>query len=119
MKGRFIFYSLYAWGVPLIIVAIGQILNNAGGVPDGVLKPNFGELKCFFRGLNFLSFFHSFAHSLSAVAGDDYAILCYLYGPIAVQLLSNVVFFTLTAVRLHVNQKDTARATRHKKKKEK
>lgn len=49
-KRRFFLYSLYAWGVPAIIVIVGQILDNVRGLPDWVVKPQFGLLKCFFSG---------------------------------------------------------------------
>jgi hypothetical protein len=45
---RFIFYSLYAWGVPFIIVLVGQILDNIKNLPPNIVKPGFGQLKCWF-----------------------------------------------------------------------
>ena len=44
---RFIFYSIYAWCVPFLIVIIGQILDNTNS-PDYIIKPGFGGLKCWF-----------------------------------------------------------------------
>jgi hypothetical protein len=45
---RFFFYSGYAWGVPLFIVIIGQILDNGSNLPSNVLKPGFGIKYCWF-----------------------------------------------------------------------
>ena len=47
---RFVWYSLYAWSVPLIIVVVGQILDNVAGLPESVLRPQFGLYKCWFSG---------------------------------------------------------------------
>ena len=47
---RFLVYSIYAWGVPTLIVSIGQILDNTN-VPHYIIKPNFGVLHCWFGGI--------------------------------------------------------------------
>lgn len=44
----FILYSLYGWGVPLVIVVVGQILDNMRNLPVVIVKPNFGLHKCWF-----------------------------------------------------------------------
>ena len=46
---RIIFYSIYAWGVPFVIVLVGQILDHVN-VASHVVKPNFGVVKCWFSG---------------------------------------------------------------------
>ena len=45
---RFVFYSLYAWCVPFIIVIVGQILDNVNDPIPNIIKPGFGEMKCWF-----------------------------------------------------------------------
>ena len=49
LGATFIFYSLYAWGLPFIIVLVGQILDNIPNVPDHISKPGFGEEFCRFH----------------------------------------------------------------------
>jgi len=47
---RFVIYSIYAWGIPLIIVLIGQILDfiKTESDDDEFIRPNFGFTKCWF-----------------------------------------------------------------------
>jgi hypothetical protein len=45
---RFMFYSIYGWGVPFVIVIIGQILDNVEGLPENTIKPQFGVESCWF-----------------------------------------------------------------------
>lgn len=47
---RFVVYSIYAWGVPTLIVLIGQILDNSADLPNNIVKPNFGKPRCWFEG---------------------------------------------------------------------
>lgn len=47
---RFIYYSLYAWGVPLVIVLIGQILERKKTPDSTFVTPGFGTFKCWFSG---------------------------------------------------------------------
>jgi len=88
---RFLMYSLYAWGVPTLIVSVGQILDNVANVPENIIKPDFGVYSCWF--------------------GDASAQMAYLYGPIALIILSNIVFFVLTALQLYRVSVDAAFAT--------
>ena len=45
---RMIFYSIYGWAVPAIIVLIGVILDNVQ--PANSIRPRFGEIRCWFSG---------------------------------------------------------------------
>ena len=46
---RFVIYSIYAWGIPLIIVLVGQILDLIElGADDETIRPKFSVLKCWF-----------------------------------------------------------------------
>ncbi|XP_046644908.1 G-protein coupled receptor Mth2-like isoform X2 [Daphnia pulicaria] len=85
---RIIFYSIYAWGVPFIIVLVGQVLDHLKNLPQHIVTPGFGEVKCWFF--------------------EKEAFLVYLYGPIAVLILSNIVFFVMTAVLLYRASVDAA-----------
>jgi len=97
---RFFVYSLYAWGVPIIIVLIGQILDHTSNLPESIIKPNFGNPRCWFEDK---------ARSLMA----------YVYGPVAVIIVSNIVFFVLTAVQLYRASVDVAFATNNNNAKQK
>ena len=48
LRRRFIFFSLYAWGIPLIIVVIGQIFDNLPDLNPDAIRPNFGQEACWF-----------------------------------------------------------------------
>ncbi|GFS90183.1 g-protein coupled receptor Mth2 [Nephila pilipes] len=41
-RNQFIMYSVYSWGVPLIITTISVVMDNAEGVPSWI-KPDFGK----------------------------------------------------------------------------
>jgi len=44
-----VIYSIYAWGIPLIIVLVGQILDwIAIEAENEMIRPKFGFLKCWF-----------------------------------------------------------------------
>lgn len=50
-KVRLRIYKIYAWGVPLIITSIAAILDNLPkSLHESVLRPRFGEKKCWFAG---------------------------------------------------------------------
>lgn len=50
-KVRLRIYKFYAWGVPLIITGIAAILDNLPkSLHEAVLRPRFGEKKCWFAG---------------------------------------------------------------------
>ncbi|XP_057366331.1 LOW QUALITY PROTEIN: G-protein coupled receptor Mth2-like [Daphnia carinata] len=85
---RIIFYSIYAWGVPFIIVLVGQVLDHVKNLPQHIVTPGFGEVKCWFF--------------------EKEAFLIYLYGPIAILILSNIVFFVMTAILLYRASVDAA-----------
>lgn len=58
---KFIFYSLYAWGGPLVIFAITICMELIPSIPDTYVKPHFGTEKCWFRGqLSFIMRFFYF-----------------------------------------------------------
>jgi hypothetical protein len=44
----FIFYSLYAWGLSVIITAASMVMDFMPTIPSSYLKPNFGDNKCWF-----------------------------------------------------------------------
>lgn len=44
----FIFYSLYAWCLPTILVFFSMTMDFMPTIPSSYLKPNFGSNKCWF-----------------------------------------------------------------------
>jgi len=74
---RCVVYAIYAWGVPLVIVAVARVMDVLGLA----IRPNFGVERCWFS--------------------DDISTATYLYGPVGVLILINIIFFLLTIVRLH------------------
>lgn len=79
----FFFYSMFAWGLPLIITLIAFFVDFYQAF-DKKYLPNFGVNSCWFMKIN------SFAH------------LLYFSVPISALLLANFVFFILT----HLYSKD-------------
>ncbi|XP_046681532.1 G-protein coupled receptor Mth2-like [Homalodisca vitripennis] len=84
---KFIMYSLYAWGCPLIILVITLIIELVPSIPDSFIKPEFGVIKCWF--------------------GTSKAQLLYFYLPIGVLVLLNIAMFVTTAFRLRKHSRDT------------
>ncbi|XP_054276572.1 probable G-protein coupled receptor Mth-like 4 [Macrosteles quadrilineatus] len=84
---KFLYYSLYAWGVPMFIVGVSIAMDMIPGVPDTWIKPRFGEQKCWFA--------------------DNNGTLLYFYLPIAVVVVTNLVMFVSTAIRLRAHTKTT------------
>jgi hypothetical protein len=44
----FLFYSVYAWCCPLVLVAVSMFFDLMPIIPSSYLKPNFGDNKCWF-----------------------------------------------------------------------
>lgn len=53
----FALYSTYGWGVPFIVVVIGQIFDHMKHLPNNLITPNFGLDKCWFGSKFFIAFF--------------------------------------------------------------
>lgn len=70
-----------------------------GQADSGVIRPRFGERKCYFYG--------------------DMEKLPYFYGPVGVLLLIDLVFFINTVYSIQKLQKDTKFATRQSSKQDK
>ncbi|XP_054290645.1 probable G-protein coupled receptor Mth-like 3 [Macrosteles quadrilineatus] len=78
---KFLLYSLYAWGMPLVIVTISVAIDLAPSIPDSIIKPDFGKAKCWFA--------------------EWKAALLYFYIPSGVILVHNLYMFVSTALTLH------------------
>lgn len=75
-------YEAYAWGGPLIIAGVAAALDRLPKTDEyeHLLRPGFGEDKCWFYG--------------------DMEILAYFFGPVGVLLLINLCLFIATAREL-------------------
>ncbi|XP_068203869.1 G-protein coupled receptor Mth2-like isoform X2 [Palaemon carinicauda] len=85
-KVRFRLYSLYSWGLPLVITAITAIIDS---LPEdiNVIRADFGKNTCWFD-----------SH------GGDKAIFLYFYGIILVLIIANIFFFFHVMYLLLVQQ---------------
>lgn len=94
-RKKFVYYSLYAWGCPLIITSVTAILqeaSDANRLPRGILSPGFGRVTCWFYGTA--------------------ATWAFLYGPMLVLLLVNAALFAFTAIKLVLANRDGAELNR-------
>ncbi|XP_067015314.1 G-protein coupled receptor Mth2 isoform X3 [Anabrus simplex] len=86
-RKKFIYYSLYAWGSPTIILIVTAVMEFVESIPDTYLKPNFGVKACWFK--------------------EKSASFAYFYGPMAALLLVNFILFIYTTVKIIQVQRDT------------
>ncbi|KAF2899563.1 hypothetical protein ILUMI_06613 [Ignelater luminosus] len=86
LRKRFILYSTYAWGVPLLLICLIITLSRTVK-PNTWYDPGVRGTECFLR--------------------DGIPELLYFYGPLSLLLTANVVMFIMTAVRIKKLQKDT------------
>ncbi|KAK5639903.1 hypothetical protein RI129_010714 [Pyrocoelia pectoralis] len=97
-RKRFIVYSIYAWGAPLLLVIIVTSLTHSSSIPaDAWYNPAIGDGQCWFRG--------------------ECANLLYFYGPLTVLILANIILFCMTAFKIREAQKDTAMLNKNDSKK--
>ncbi|KAM7347331.1 adhesion G-protein coupled receptor methuselah-like 1 isoform 1-T4 [Cochliomyia hominivorax] len=72
-------YSAYAWGIPLLIATIAACVNL---IPESsLLRPGFGEHKCWF-------------------SGERLSIFAYFFGPVGILLSINIMLFVSTTHQL-------------------
>ncbi|XP_076230599.1 uncharacterized protein LOC116431129 isoform X2 [Nomia melanderi] len=76
---RFLLYSIYAWGLALFITLF-CIVGDRTSFLGEAMKPNFGVARCWFRNDQFM-----------------FGEMIFFRAPVAIQLISNVVFFILTS----------------------
>ncbi|XP_076263813.1 putative G-protein coupled receptor Mth-like 10 isoform X16 [Rhynchophorus ferrugineus] len=85
-RKRFLIYTAYAVGIPILHVCIVALLDKYLD-EESIHKPNIGIKKCFLD--------------------DGWPSLWYMYGEAAILVLINVVFFTLTALKIRQVKKET------------
>ncbi|XP_061496511.1 uncharacterized protein LOC1276880 [Anopheles gambiae] len=85
---KFLLYSLYAWGCPILLVATAIIADYTDILPI-YLRPQFGTTRCLFVENKLIEFL-------------------YLYMPLLILVFMNVVFFVITALRIYKIQCETS-----------
>ncbi|CAH2002606.1 unnamed protein product [Acanthoscelides obtectus] len=84
---RFLFYCLYAVGVPAMFILFVFLLNTYGD-EESIFHPKLGRNKCFLE--------------------DGYPQLFYLYLPMATLIGMNIILFILTAIKIQRVKMETA-----------
>ncbi|XP_074096579.1 G-protein coupled receptor Mth2-like isoform X2 [Cotesia typhae] len=77
-RKRFLLYSCYAWGLPLLSSLFIFMLDSKKFIPDGWL-PHLGETTCWIGSQN-----------------NNTAKVVFFYGPLSILLTINIIFFILT-----------------------
>jgi hypothetical protein len=94
---KFTHYCIYAFGLPIAIVIIVVILNEASLIPE-CWKTGIGKHSCSVSD-------PLFDRSDEAMAHSQRAQSIYLYGPIALFLTVNVVLYAATFVKINREKK--------------
>ncbi|XP_065077551.1 G-protein coupled receptor Mth2-like [Ochlerotatus camptorhynchus] len=92
-KKRFLYYSLYAWGCPLILVSMVAVFENTEILNED-LRPGFGLNNCSFINEKLIQFL-------------------YLYLPLLILVAMNLYFFIVTAIRIIRVQRATEAVLRN------
>ncbi|XP_055388156.1 G-protein coupled receptor Mth [Condylostylus longicornis] len=87
---RFLMYSLYGWGMPILITLLTMSVTRFNLVSDD-LQPKFGEGRCWFQ------YAHSKPH------------LVFFLGPVGILFLFNLILFILTLKYCNQVKKDIQR----------
>ncbi|KMY96647.1 uncharacterized protein Dsimw501_GD20187, isoform C [Drosophila simulans] len=89
-KKRFLFYSLYSWGIALVFLAFTYCAQQLSNLPDN-LKPGIGDgVYCW-------------------LDMSNWAAMIYFYGPILAIVVANTIMFIMTAIKIHGVQREMAR----------
>ncbi|XP_030375272.1 probable G-protein coupled receptor Mth-like 10 isoform X2 [Scaptodrosophila lebanonensis] len=89
-KKRFLFYSLYSWGLALVFLVFTWYAQEKTDWP-AELKPGIGAgIYCWLD-----------MHNWSA--------MIYFFGPILIIIVANTVMFVMTAIKIHTVQREMAR----------
>ncbi|XP_050712909.1 probable G-protein coupled receptor Mth-like 1 isoform X2 [Eriocheir sinensis] len=93
---RWVWYQVYAWACPLVFGGVSLIMEFAPSISSCYIKPNFGTYSCFF------------SYSVTHNNGAKWA---YFFGPVAVLLFADLVFFLLTVRSLLVTVQQSHKGT--------
>lgn len=92
-RKKFLLYCLYAWGFSFVVTILTIVADRTDVLPV-YLRPDIGNTGCWFT------------HGLIS-----YGELTFFIGPVTVQLIVNIVFFTLTAVHCNKVKAEIRRMT--------
>lgn len=85
---RFLMYSAYAFGVPIAFTFLVYIIDSTSFVPEN-FRPRIGERRCF-------------------IIGSWIVEAIYVYIPISIILIVNIVLYSVTALTIHRVQRETS-----------
>ncbi|XP_035442332.2 G-protein coupled receptor Mth2-like isoform X2 [Spodoptera frugiperda] len=83
---KFGYYSIYAFGGPTILTILLAALEFSNFHPNGLIMPNLRTQGCFLTGSS---------------------KILYFYGPIFILCVANLIFFTMTAMRIAKSKKES------------
>lgn len=83
---KFYFYLFYGFGLPLIITSVLAVIDETSFFPVN-WRPQIGKFECFLRNERHIEFF-------------------YLYLPMSVILIVNVILYSITAYKIYSVQND-------------
>ncbi|XP_055537392.1 G-protein coupled receptor Mth2-like isoform X4 [Wyeomyia smithii] len=92
-RKRFLYYSLYAFGSPVVILVLALIFDFTELVPEEY-RPRFGEPSCFIHKNKWIEF-------------------VYFYLPLLILVVANLYFFVVTAIRIIRIQRATEAVLRN------
>ncbi|XP_035786266.1 G-protein coupled receptor Mth2-like isoform X2 [Anopheles albimanus] len=84
-RRKFLYYSVYAWGTPLLCVSLVLLLDHTEFIRYN-LRPNIGKEGCFLKEEMLTQFL-------------------YLYLPLLLLVAANIYFFAITAIRIYQAEK--------------
>ncbi|XP_054084775.1 G-protein coupled receptor Mth2 isoform X2 [Zeugodacus cucurbitae] len=84
-RKRFLYYSLYAWGMPALMTIVTASLQNSN-LPNG-LKSGIGDTHCWLK-------------------LDDWSAMIYFHGPCLLLIMFNIGIFFLTANNIYTIRKE-------------
>ncbi|XP_050093977.1 uncharacterized protein LOC126576715 [Anopheles aquasalis] len=87
-RRKFLYYSLYAWGVPLLLLASNLLFDHTELISYH-LRPNVGEEGCFLK-------------------EEKRTQFLYLYLPLLILISANIFFFAITAKRIYQSDQTEA-----------
>lgn len=85
---RFLFYCLYASGVPLLLTFLVFLVDITSFIPDRY-KPLMGMKRCWMQNNRFVE-------------------AVYIYTPISIILIINIALYSITAYKIYKVQKETS-----------
>lgn len=89
-KKRFLFYSLYSWGLALIFLVFTLLVQEYSDWPAS-LKPGIGGGQFCWLDMT------------------NWSAMLYFYGPILMIIVANTIMFVMTAFKIHGVQREMSR----------